>query len=90
MTIDEAIEDAREFIKNCEDEDIAFRVMQVKEWLRQARGAGKAAEYYTAKIRKLEDENAKLREAVKCLYGFARTCGVDEGDMRELGIEVDE
>jgi cell division protein FtsB len=36
----------------------------------------------------LKAENAKLRDAVDYLYGFARTLGVDESDMREFGIEV--
>lgn len=35
-------------------------------------------------------ENAKLRDAVNYLYGFAKTLGVDEGDMRVFGVEVDE
>lgn len=34
-------------------------------------------------------ENAKLRNAVDYLYGFAKTCGVDADDLRELGIEAD-
>ena len=35
------------------------------------------------------DENEKLRKAVDYLYGFAKTCGVDADDLRELGVEVD-
>ena len=38
----------------------------------------------------LQRENAKLRDAVNYLYGFAKTLGVDEGDMRVFGVEVDE
>ena len=38
----------------------------------------------------LESENERLRDAVKYLYGFAKTLGVDAEDMRELGIEVED
>lgn len=41
-------------------------------------------------IRDLEAENAKLREAVDYLYGFAKTYGVSADDLRELGVEVDD
>lgn len=34
----------------------------------------------------LKAENAKLRKAVEYLYGFAKTCGVDANDLRELGV----
>lgn len=34
------------------------------------------------------DEIAKLRKAVEYLYGFAKTCGVDANDLRELGVEL--
>lgn len=54
-------------------------------------------------LEKLEAENAKLREmlaednkelaklwrVIDYLYSFAKTCGVDAEDMRELGVEVD-
>ena len=40
-------------------------------------------------VDRLKAENAKLRDAVDYLYGFARTCGVDADDMRERGVEVD-
>lgn len=36
-----------------------------------------------------EAENEKLRKAVDYLYGFAKTCGVDADDLRELGVEVE-
>ncbi len=39
---------------------------------------------------KVEVENAKLRNAVDYLYGFAKTCGVDADDLRELGVEVEQ
>lgn len=58
MTLDDAIAKAKA------DGDV-----QLAEWLRQARGADAAARWYTEKlrdanrtIRKLLDENAKLRE----------------------------
>ena len=37
----------------------------------------------------LDKESAKLRKAVDYLFGFAKTCGVDAEDLRELGVEVD-
>lgn len=100
MTLDDAIAKAKA------DGDV-----QLAEWLRQARGADAAARWYTEKlrdadrtIRKLLDENAKLRELVSglehCSQGFACNCcplydpsGTDhrrcESLERELGIEVD-
>ena len=42
-----------------------------------------------AETKELESENAKLRDAIDYLYGFAKTCGVDADDLRELGVEVD-
>lgn len=45
--------------------------------------------YDMRKSDELQRENAKLRDAVNYLYGFAKTLGVDDGDIRELGIEVD-
>ena len=46
-----------------------------------------------AKLRGLltegNEELAKMRRAIDYLYSFAKTCGVDAEDMRELGIEVD-
>lgn len=77
MTIDEAIEHAKKVARTCYDGQCATDHMQLAEWLRQARGADKAARWYTAKIRELENrskaletligekeaENAKLREA---------------------------
>lgn len=46
-----------------------------------------------AKLRGLltegNEELAKMRRAIDYLYSFAKTCGVDAEDMREMGIEVD-
>lgn len=47
-----------------------------------------------AKLRGLltegNEELTKMRRAIDYLYSFAKTCGVDAEDMRELGIEVGE
>ena len=67
MTIDEAIEqykhiaDSYESVGNTKD---AMETRQIAEWLRRARGANKAARWYTEKIKQLHEENAKLREQV--------------------------
>ena len=96
MTLDEAIAKAKA------DGDV-----QLAEWLRQARGADAAARWYTEKlrdanrtIRKLLDENAKLRELADSSYTFAFNCyhGVFDQEaffrLREkyhdARIEVDE
>lgn len=46
-----------------------------------------------AKLRELlaedNEELAKMRRAIDYLYSFAKPCGVDAEDMRELGIGVD-
>lgn len=34
------------------------------------------------------EENDRLRKAVEYLYGFAKTCGVDANDLRDLGVEL--
>ena len=91
MTLDEAI------VKAKADSDV-----QLAEWLRQARGADAAARWYTEKlrdahrtIRKLLNENAKLRELCASLYEFAMSEYPDGTElnfadrMRELGVEVD-
>lgn len=63
MTLEEAIEqykhiaESYDSVGNLTD---AMEARQLAEWLRQARGAEKAARWYTRKIRELEDENAKL------------------------------
>ena len=47
----------------------------------------------SAKLREMlaedNEELAKMRRVIDYLYSFAKTCGVDAGDMRELGVEVD-
>jgi hypothetical protein len=92
MTLDEAIAKAKA------DGDV-----QLAEWLRQARGADAAARWYTEKlrdahrtIRKLLNENAKLREfASELLVGVCDACAFppcDECEVyataRKLGVEV--
>lgn len=67
MTIDEAIEDAKKFVRKCDDQEVAFRVMQVAEWLREARGAEKAARWYTTRIRELKEERDTYRDIVGCM-----------------------
>lgn len=63
MTIDEAIAHYKWAAESAIGE-VAQESKQVAEWLRRARGAEKAARWYTEKIRKLEAENDKLRELV--------------------------
>lgn len=62
MTLDEAIEHAKQVANTCDNSECAANHMQLAEWLRRARGADKAARWYTNRIQKLEDENAKLRK----------------------------
>lgn len=74
MTLDEAIAKAKA------DGDV-----QLAEWLRQARGADDAARWYTEKlrdasrtIRKLLNENSKLRKLVRDAWGSGhpdKSCG---------------
>lgn len=56
MTIDEAIEHERRVAREHRygEKDHAYH-MQLSEWLRQARGAEKAARWYTKKIEELEN-----------------------------------
>lgn len=56
MTLDEAIEHAKEVARTCDDSQCAADHMQLAEWLRQARGAEKSAKWYTAKIQELETQ----------------------------------
>ena len=65
MTLDEAIEHAKELASTCDDRQCAADHAQLAEWLRQARGAKKASRWFTSKIRELEEENAKLREEIE-------------------------
>lgn len=67
MTIDEAIEHAKEVARTCDDSQCAADHAQLAEWLRQARGADEAGRWYTSKIRELESENAKLRKLARGL-----------------------
>jgi len=34
------------------------------------------------------EELAKMRRFIDYLYSFAKACGVDAGDMHELGVDV--
>ena len=47
-----------------------------------------------AKLREMlaedNEELAKMRRVIDYLYSFAKTCGVDAEDMRELGIEAEQ
>ena len=65
MTIDEAIEHATQIADSYKDTvpdcDYVRDQRQLADWLRKARGAKKAARWYTSKIRELESENDKLR-----------------------------
>ena len=36
------------------------------------------------------EELAKMRRVIDYLYSFAKACGVDAEDMRELGVEASE
>ena len=63
MTIDDAIEHERRVAREhgYGEKDPAYH-MQLAEWLRQARGADKAARWYTKKIEELENRaNALAR-----------------------------
>lgn len=62
MTLDEAIEHAKQVARTCEDGQCAAEHIQLAEWLRTARGAEAAGRWYTAKVRELEAESAKLRD----------------------------
>lgn len=92
--LDEAIAKAKE----AED-------WQLVEWLRTARGSESAARWYTERlrdtnrtIRKLLDENAKLRELVRIMHSElvscednGYVCGGHKFDdrVRELGVKVE-
>ena len=67
MTIDEAIEHAKKVARTCDDSQCAADHMQLAEWLRKARGAEKAASWYTKKIRELEEERDMYRDFVGCI-----------------------
>jgi len=74
VTLDEAIEHAKEVARTCDDSQCAADHMQIAEWLRQARGADAAARWYTKKIRELEEE----RDA--CSYEEGYADGFDRGE----------
>lgn len=68
MTLDEAIEHAKEVARTCDDSQCAADHIQIAEWLRTARGAEAAGRWYTAKVRELHAENARLRVLVRELW----------------------
>ena len=87
MTLDEAIAKAK-----------ADGNVQLAEWLRQARGADAAARWYTEKlrdahrtIRKLQNENAKLRELATLNWEWAHSCCGNNCKMQteECGYGID-
>ena len=71
MTLDEAIEHAKEVARTCNDDQCAAEHVQLAEWLRQARGADDAARWYMSKIHELEAENEKLRDLVRDTWEIA-------------------
>lgn len=106
MSRETLLDDAITKAKEAED-------WQLVEWLRMARGGERAARWYTEKlrdanrtIRKLLNENAKLRELLRiaiefCVNGSCAEdyeCPMYESghscglytEARELGIEEDE
>lgn len=64
MTLDEAIEHAKEVARTCDDSQCAAEHMQLAEWLKKARIYEKVKKMSVSMIRKLDAENAKLRELV--------------------------
>jgi len=86
MTIDKAIEHERRVAREHRygEKDHAYH-MQLVEWLRRARGAEKAARWYTKKIEELEnranalarllgeseEENERLKRQVEALKDYA-------------------
>lgn len=102
MTLDEAIEHAKKVARTRDDDQCAAYHVQLAEWLRQARGADKAAKWYTAKIRELENrskaletlisekdaENAKLRELLTIASDMARDYDGDRRLLRRLVQEL--
>lgn len=79
MTIDEAIEHERWAAENSEGERAAEH-RQIAEWLRQARGADKAARRYAERIRVLDTENAGLRDLAERAWRAAeRLCQAYDG-----------
>ena len=102
MDLDEAIEHAKDVARTCPDSRCAADHARLAEWLRRARGAAKAARWYTSRIRELEAENAKLRELVRYARNELRKAEDELGRdlmnsatvllgvrMRKLGIEVE-
>ena len=84
MTIDEAIEHAKEVARTCDDSQCAADHAQLAEWLRQARGADEAGRWYTSKIRELESENARLRSCLSDDAENARQIMGENERLREL------
>lgn len=72
--------------------DAADTIWQLRDDLQRANDAVRDAEHDESRawdrVRKAEAEADRLRDAVDYLYDFAKTCGVDADDLRELGVEV--
>jgi hypothetical protein len=89
MTLYEVIEHVERVAANC-DSECSEDYRQLAEWLRELQALRAAVFGFERMYNQLKAENARLRDAINYLYGFARTLGVDEGDMRGFGIEVDD
>ena len=57
---------------------------QLVEWLRMARGSESAARWYTAKLRELEGENARLCSCLSDDAENARMIMAENAKLREL------
>ena len=96
MTLDEAIEHAKEVARTCDDSQCAADHMQLAEWLRQARGADKGGRWMWSKVRELKAENEKLRKIVEDWYPhMLKRVGPDAlfqwgyiKTMVELGMDI--
>lgn len=89
MTLSEAIEHAKLVAANC-DGECSEDHRQLVEWLLELQTLRADVFRFNRICKHLKAENDRLRDAVNYLYGFAKTLGVDEGDMRVFGVEVDE
>lgn len=89
LSRDEQLDEAIAKAKAAED-------WQLVEWLRAARGSEESARWFTLKLRDVRDENRRMRELLRGLYGFAYQEYPDSAEenfaeeLRELGVEVNE
>lgn len=77
MSRETLLDDAIAKAKEAED-------WQLVEWLRMARGGESAARWYTARLRELEDENARLRSCLSDDAENARMIMRENAKLREL------